>query len=183
MASPMTPRPSRRCRAALLTVELVLVPSVLAARGSSVLTTSIVLTALPAGFAPAATGGDRLLPRSMTDRSRCLLGAGVFTVAWLVPVLALCGLGLGTFTSANNTMSMSAIRARSSGTGGGLVNMARGLGTSWGVALVTLALHLGGRTGGGREAALVLLVVALLALGAAWASPAGNGARARHADL
>jgi EmrB/QacA subfamily drug resistance transporter len=170
---------------------LVLVPVVLAARGSSVLAAGLVLTALPAGFALAATGGDLLLPRSMADRSRCLLGAAVFTAAmvvlsvvpmtlvWLVPVLALSGLGLGTFTPANNSMIMGAIPARSSGTGGGLVNMARGLGTALGVALVTLALHLGGRVSGGRAASLVLLVVALLALGAAWASPAGNGPAAR----
>ncbi|MBC9725258.1 MFS transporter [Streptomyces sp. TRM68367] len=164
---------------------LVLVPVVLTARGSSALAAGAVLTALPAGFALAATGGDRLLPRSMTDRNRCLLGAAVFTAAvaallvvpltlsWLVPVLALTGLGLGTFTPANNVMIMGAIPASSSGTGGGLVNMARGLGTALGVALVTFALHVGGRASGGREAALILLAVALLALGAAWAGPAG----------
>ena len=170
---------------------LVLVPVVLAARGSSVLAAGAVLTALPAGFALAATGGDRLLPRAMADRSRCVLGAAVFTAAvaalaavpmtpaWLVPVLALTGVGLGTFTPANNSVIMGAIPARSSGTGGGLVNMARGLGTALGVALVALALHLGGRTVGGRTAALVLLAVALSALGAAWASPAGNGPETR----
>ncbi|MER6874625.1 MFS transporter, partial [Amycolatopsis sp. NPDC000673] len=41
---------------------------------------------------------------------------------------------------------MSAIPARMSATGGGLVNMARGLGTALGVALVTLCLHSGGET-------------------------------------
>lgn len=164
---------------------LVLVPVVLTARGSSALAAGGVLTALPAGFALAATGGDRLLPGSMTDRNRCLLGAAVFTAAvtallvvpltvfWLVPALALTGLGLGTFTPANNAMIMGAIPAGSSGTGGGLVNMARGLGTALGVALVTFALHVGGPASGGREAALILLAVAMLALGAAWAGPAG----------
>ncbi|WP_234021553.1 MFS transporter [Streptomyces sp. 351MFTsu5.1] len=119
---------------------LVLVPVVLTARGSSELTAGAVLTALPAGFALAATGGDRLLPRALSDRGRCLSGTAVLTlatvallfvpltVAWLVPVLALTGLGLGTFTPANNTMIMGAIPARSSGTGGGLVNMTRGSG-------------------------------------------------------
>jgi hypothetical protein len=34
-----------------------------------------------------------------------------------------------------------------SATGGGLVNMARGLGTALGVALVTLCLHAGGEAG------------------------------------
>ncbi len=165
---------------------LVLVPVVLTARGSSDLTAGLVLTALPAGFALAATGGDRLLPRGLPDRGRCLAGAVVFTVAvsvllvvppaigWLVPVLALTGLGLGTFTPANNTMIMSAIPASSSGTGGGLVNMTRGLGTALGVALVTLALHLAGGDrvqAGARWAAAVLVAASAVAVASAWLSP------------
>ncbi|MCA1221985.1 MFS transporter [Streptomyces sp. 8L] len=175
---------------------LVLVPVLLTARGSSELTAGTVLTALPAGFALAATGGDRLLPRALTDRGRCLVGAGVFavavaallvvplTLAWLVPVLAVTGLGLGTFTPANNTMIMGAIPARSSGTGGGLVNMARGLGTALGVALVTLALHLagdGGTATGARWAALVLTAASAVALLSAAPLP-GRGASARRAN-
>ncbi|MFE0383235.1 MFS transporter [Streptomyces bungoensis] len=168
---------------------LVLVPVVLTARGASELTAGLVLTALPAGFALAATGGDRLLPRGLPDRGRCLAGAGVFTAAtaalsavpptaaWLAPVLALTGLGLGTFTPANNAMIMGAIPARASGTGGGLVNMTRGLGTALGVALVTLALHLaGGDTGpaGARWAAVVLVAASVVAVASAWLSPRGE---------
>ncbi|WNM36571.1 MFS transporter [Streptomyces sp. Li-HN-5-11] len=165
---------------------LVLVPVVLTARGSSDLTAGVVLTALPAGFALAATGGDRLLPRGLPDRRRCLAGAGLFTlavaallvvpltVAWLVPVLALTGLGLGMFTPSNNAMIMGAIPARSSGTGGGLVNMTRGLGTALGVALVTLALHLvggGGVQAGARSAAAVLGAASAMAVASAGLSP------------
>ncbi|WOP39281.1 MFS transporter [Streptomyces sp. Li-HN-5-13] len=165
---------------------LVLVPVVLTARGSSDLTAGVVLTALPAGFALAATGGDRLLPRGLPDRRRCLAGAGLFTlavaallvvpltVAWLVPVLALTGLGLGMFTPSNNAMIMGAIPARSSGTGGGLVNMTRGLGTALGVALVTLALHLvggGGVHAGARSAAAVLGAASAMAVASAGLSP------------
>ncbi|MFE9097966.1 MFS transporter [Streptomyces sp. NPDC007264] len=161
---------------------LVLVPVVLTARGSSELIAGAVLTALPAGFALAAAGGERLLPRTLTDRARCLLGATVFTTAmaalaavpltaaWVVPVLALSGLGLGAFTPANNTMIMRAIPARSSGTGGGLVNMARGLGTALGVALVTLALHLASGAGveaGARWSALILAGVSGVAIASA----------------
>ncbi|MGW3361141.1 MFS transporter [Streptomyces bungoensis] len=168
---------------------LVLVPVVLTARGVSELTAGLVLTALPAGFALAATGGDRLLPRGLPDRGRCLAGAGVLTAAtaalsavpptaaWLAPVLALTGLGLGTFTPANNAMIMGAIPARASGTGGGLVNMTRGLGTALGVALVTLALHLaGGDTGpaGARWAAVVLVAASVVAVASAWLSPRGE---------
>jgi sugar phosphate permease len=52
------------------------------------------------------------------------------------------GVGLGVFTPANNSMIMTSIPARAAGTGGGLVNLTRALGTALGVALVTLALHL-----------------------------------------
>ncbi|MEU6170382.1 MFS transporter [Streptantibioticus parmotrematis] len=163
---------------------LVLVPVVLTAAGRSELTAGVVLTALPAGFALAATGADRVLPRGLPDRTRCLLGAGVCVAAlgWLAvagpaglgtltPALAVLGLGLGLFTPANNTLIMSAIPAGSSGTGGGLVNMARGLGTALGVALVTLALHLTSATGA---------LVVLLAAGGAALAAAALGPRSGH---
>ncbi len=167
---------------------LVLVPVVLTASGSSELAAGLVLTALPAGFAVAATGADRVLPRGLSDRGRCVLGAAVLTAATaamlaapltrgvLAVLLAVVGLGLGTFTPANNTMVMSAIPRGAAGTGGGLVNMARGLGTALGVALVTLALHLGerfgsaapGSTAPARWALAVLVAAAAAALAAAW---------------
>ncbi|MFG3064219.1 MFS transporter [Streptomyces sp. NPDC048231] len=132
---------------------LVLVPVALSARGSPDLTAGLVLTALLAGLALAATDGDRLLPHRFPDHARCLAEAGVFTLAvagllavpqtvgWLVLLLALTGLGLGMVTPAHNATIMGAIPARSSGTGGGLVNMTGGLGTALGVAQVTLALY------------------------------------------
>ncbi|MGA5700403.1 MFS transporter [Peterkaempfera bronchialis] len=178
------------CGYLVLFGPLVLVPVVLTGAGSSELTAGLVLTALPAGFGLAAAGADRLLPRALSDRGRCLTGAAVcaaalagllavpLTVAWLTPLLALLGLGLGVFTPANNTVIMSAFPARVSGTGGGLVNMARGLGTALGVALVTLALHLAPGTGaaeGPRWAVLVLLGVAAAAALTAWLAPRGRG--------
>jgi hypothetical protein len=51
------------------------------------------------------------------------------------------GMGLGVFAPANNALIMAAIPSGAEGTGGGLVNMARALGTALGVALVTLGLH------------------------------------------
>ncbi len=161
---------------------LVLVPVVLTARGATDLTAGAVLTALPAGFALAAACSARLLPYSWTNRVRCVAGAGVsalamaallvvpLTAGWLVPVLALTGLGLGTFTPANNTMIMASIPSRASGTGGGLVNLARGLGTALGVALVTLALHVGAGAGA-RWSAAILLVVSVLAVASARPCP------------
>ncbi len=170
------------CGYLVLFGPLVLVPVVLTGAGSSELAAGLVLTALPAGFAVAATAADRLLPRGMSDRGRCVVGAALCAAAlgallavplnevWLAPLLAVLGVGLGVFTPANNTLIMGAVPSSSSGTGGGLVNMARGLGTALGVALVTLALHLSARYGA-RLAVVVLLVAAALVVAAAWFSP------------
>jgi hypothetical protein len=51
---------------------------------------------------------------------------------------------------------------------GGLVNMARGIGTTLGIALVTLSLHLAGPGQAGRpDATLALAVLAVAAVTAA----------------
>ncbi len=172
---------------------LVLVPVVLTGQGSSALTAGAALTALPGGFALAATGADRVLPGGLTDRGRCLTGAAgcvaaltamsvlPLTLGTLAPLLLVLGAGLGTFTPANNTLVMGAIPVSASGTGGGLVNMARGLGTALGVALVTLALHLApGAAQGARWAALTLLAASTLTLAAAWIAPRGTAGAAHR---
>lgn len=174
---------------------LVLVPVVLVRAGSSEVLTGVVVSALPAGFAAAATGAERVLPHSVTDRGRCLLGAVVaggalagmllapVTPGWTALLLGLLGVGLGVFTPANNTMIMRSFPVAASGTGGGLVNMTRGLGTALGVALVTLALHLapaGSVAPATHRAVTVLLAAAAVMLVAAWLSPrrtSANGSR------
>ncbi len=170
---------------------LVLVPVAVIAAGGSALSAGVVLTALPAGFALAATGADRVLPHGMGDRARCLLGAAVLTAGCggliavltapvpgagaLVAALAVLGVGLGVFTPANNTLVMAAFPARRSGTAGGLVNMARGLGTALGVALVTLALHLSSAAGAAAVLAAVAVgVLAVAARGGAAATGRGS---------
>ena len=60
----------------------------------------------------------------------------------MLPLLALTGLGLGVFIPANNTSIMRSAPAGSPATLSGLINMARAMGTTLGIALVTLALHL-----------------------------------------
>lgn len=187
------------CGYLVLFGPLVFVPVVLERAGLSELLTGVVVTALPAGFALAATGADRLLPPSLTDRLRCVLGsavAGAALAAMLVapvsagalaPLLALLGAGLGVFTPANNTLVMRAIPVASSGTGGGLVNMTRGLGTALGVALVTLALHLAPAEGAApavHRAVPVLLAAAVVAVAAAWfgARTGGPGQGAVEAE-
>ncbi|MFC5720689.1 MFS transporter [Streptomyces gamaensis] len=178
------------CGYLVLFGPLVLVPLVLTLRGASTLTAGLVLTALPAGFALAATCEDKVLPRALPERARCLAGAlgcagalaamlaAPLTAAWTAPLLALLGLGLGLFTPANNALVMGAMPAGAAGTGGSLVNMARGLGTALGVALVALALYLGGAHGD-RLAVLTLLGAALLAAGTTLRRPGRRAARTR----
>ncbi|KAA2264307.1 MFS transporter [Solihabitans fulvus] len=170
------------CGYLVLFGPLVVVPFALAAPGGSAMRAGLVLTALPAGFAVAATLGGSLLPKRWSDLTRGLLGASVSAVALallavfpsapatLAALLAVLGLGLGVFTPANNTTVMAAIPAAGAGVGGGLVNMTRGLGTALGVGVCTLALHLS-PADGPRIAFAALAVAALL--GAASTRAAG----------
>ncbi|HEX9338133.1 MAG TPA: MFS transporter, partial [Pseudonocardiaceae bacterium] len=133
------------CGYLVLFGPLVLVPIAFGHRGP--LAIGLVLTALPAGFALAATTADRILPPTWRNDIRCAAGAAACVLGLaLMPIdlvvgLAVLGIGLGVFTPANNSMIMTSIPHRAAGTAGGLVNMTRALGTALGVALVTLALH------------------------------------------
>lgn len=160
---------------------LVLVPVVLVDAGVAAQHAGLVLSALPAGFALAATAGSGTLLRALGlrgDRRRCQTGTllaaaalGALTATPLATLpaltagLAVLGLGLGLFTPANNAQIMAAIPARAAGTGGGLVNLARGLGTALGVALPVLALHLATHLhhpAAGPHLALAALLLAVL---------------------
>jgi EmrB/QacA subfamily drug resistance transporter len=168
------------CGYLVLFGPLVLVPIVLTGAGASELHAGLILTALPAGFAVAATIGERIVPSSWTDRRRSTVGASIvvavstamvvapLTAGWLLAMLGALGAGLGIFTPANNSLVMGAVPTHAAGTGGGLLNMTRGLGTALGVALVALALHLRpDRThllDGPRTALLVLTAAAALML-------------------
>jgi MFS family permease len=173
---------------------LVLVPVTFDDAGRSQLHAGFVLTALPAGFALAATVADRLLPGGWTSRARATLGASLSVLAlagllaappatdWLIVPLGLLGVALGLFTPANNTLIMAAVPGPAAATGGGLVNMARGLGTALGVAGVALA-----RSGGaGRHrpldgatlTVLVLAATSLVTVCSAWAQRGLSAERA-----
>ena len=163
---------------------LVLIPVQLARHGIDALTSGLVLTALPVGFALAATLAERVLPPGWSDRTRSRAGAVgcvaalalmlllPLTAAWLPVSLALLGLALGVFMPANNTLVMRVIPASASGTGGGMVNMTRGLGTALGVAAVALTVHLVPGETGTRAAVAVLLAFALLTLATTTAATA-----------
>ncbi|MEV7355433.1 MFS transporter [Kitasatospora sp. NPDC091276] len=160
----------------LLFCPLVLGPVLLTGAGVPVARAGLVITLLPAAFALAATVGGALLPRGWSDVARCragaaLAGAGLLLFA-LLPVsgaavavpLLLAGYGLGLLLPANNALVMRAIPAQCSAVGGGMVNMARSLGTALGTALPVLGVHLAGPASGGRTVLLALAAVAVAAV-------------------
>lgn len=165
---------------------LVLFPQMVAAGGGSALAAGLLLTSLPAGFGLAAVAADRLLPAAWTNSRRCAIGGVVSAAcaaALAVPaprgvsvvLLGLLGAGLGVYTPANNAEIMAALPTRDAATGGGMVNMTRGIGTALGVAVVTLGLHAGklaGEPSAGPKLALAALGLAGLA--AAWFGSRGR---------
>ena len=137
---------------------LVLVPQLLAGH-ASVVRIGLILSALPAGFGVAALTAEAVLPRGLRNRTRGSIGAAACAAVMvmlvfmssstigIVLLLGLAGLSLGVLVPANNALIMRTGAASSAGTLGGLVNMARGIGTTLGIALVTLALHVGSSAG------------------------------------
>lgn len=115
----------------------------------------LMLTIVPVALAIVAQAGglleDRVGPRLPTvgGMSAAALGLAVIWLAaghqpdWLLPGLVLFGLGLGLFIPANNASVMAAAPGERLGVTGGLINMMRGLGASFGVALVSVVLALG----------------------------------------
>ncbi|MGW2249621.1 MFS transporter [Kitasatospora sp. NPDC001660] len=160
----------------LLFCPLVLGPVLLTGAGVSTARAGLVITLLPAAFAVAATVGGGLLPRDWSDVTRCRFGAVVAGAGLLLfavlPVsgaavaapLLVAGYGLGLLLPANNALVMRAIPAQCSAVGGGMVNMARSLGTALGMALSVLGVHLAGAASGGRTVLLVLAAVAAAAV-------------------
>ena len=183
---------------------LVLIPQVLTHGLSSAARTGLLLSALPLGFGLAALFGDLVLPRAWGDRRRgfagALLACAVMCTAIVVPVtqvtvvplLALAGLGLGIFVPANNTVIMRSTADSSASLVGGLVSMARGIGTTFGISLMALALHLGTQSyqagnhgyaahhgyAGAEQARPAFIVLAVVAATAAAIALASQGRRA-----
>jgi MFS family permease len=160
------------CGYVVLFGPLVLVPGVLEARGLSSWQAGLTLTALPAGFALAATLAGALLPRGWGDRPRAAAGASLSAASlgaalflplspgWVALALAGIGLGLGVFAPSNNAAIMRSVPVCDSASAGGVINMTRGLGTAVGISLVTLTSHLAGA----RLSIGALLAVAVLGL-------------------
>jgi MFS family permease len=172
---------------------LMLIPQLLGPGPGGEARTGLLLSALPIGFGVSALFGDAVLPKTWGDRRRGFTGAAltcaVMCTAIFMPVtpitvvtqLALAGLGLGIFIPANNTVIMRATADSSASLLGGLVNMARGIGTTLGISLMALALHLGNpdksghgyaESAGARPAFILLAVVSAVAAAIALTSRA-----------
>jgi MFS family permease len=169
------------CGYLVLFGPLTLLPQVLGSHGRI----GLVLSCLPLGFGLAAVLAPRLRATGLSVRAASVLGAGIGAAATgavmltlsepvlLAVTLLLAGVGLGVFIPANNTTIMTAIPHRLAATGGGLVNMARSLGTAFGVATVTSCLSLGADTG-------ALLALACLAAAGVVGALSGLLVRSGH---
>jgi hypothetical protein len=93
-----------------------------------------------------------------------------------VVLLGLLGIGLGSYTPANNAEIMAAVPARDAAAAGGMVNMTRGIGTALGVAVVTLRLHAGALLRS-PDAGLALSMAALAAVAGPRDRPASRHVR------
>jgi len=136
----------------LLFAPLVLYPSVFATRGMSTAAGGLVLSCLPAGFALAAVGANVMPLRASNHQRVAVGGVGVFVCVvanmalWRSPglvavLLLLMGVFLGLVIPANNATVMEAVPASVSAVTGGMVNVARALGTALGVAVAAMGLH------------------------------------------
>ncbi len=151
---------------------LVLFPQILATKGYSIMGTGLLLSTLPIGFGIAAIGAEYIIPRHWHDHSRALIGGLIatfaaillaipFPVVFILAALGLLGIGLGIYIPANNTLIMSSIPKHEAATTGGMVNIARGLGTAFGVALVTLVLDITAHLGIDTSLATAMIVLSI----------------------
>jgi EmrB/QacA subfamily drug resistance transporter len=144
------------------------------------------LSALPVALALVAPLGgairDRIGSRVPTGAGMLLTAAGMALLAvpagrddLTVVALAVAGAGLGLFVAANNAATMFSAPLQRAGAAGGLLNMARGLGTALGVALTSLVIASGRGIG---SVAVLLVAVALLAgvISVTWPGSAGRAA-------
>ncbi|MCC8244813.1 MFS transporter [Saccharothrix luteola] len=121
------------------------------------LATGLLLTALPVGFALGAA-----LPWRVPRGGAALSTVACGVLAWHVHPIALValGLGLGLFIPANNAAVLGALPRGDAGSGGGLVNLARALGTALGVAVpLFVHAHWGPRVAFGTLAVIVLMII------------------------
>jgi len=122
------------------------------ARHTSPASAGLLLTVLPLmlGIVAPFAGriADRVGPRTLKVAGMACVAAGTGLMAArggvsmpaLLTGLTLSGIGLGAFIPANNSSFMASVRPQQAGAASGMINLARGLGTSLGVALTGLVL-------------------------------------------
>jgi len=120
--------------------------------GSGAAGAEMFLLPLGVGVAAPIAGrwSDRIGARPLTAGGMAAAGAALAVtaafhdnLAAFLPLLAVTGLGIGTFTPPNNAAIMGAAPPHQSGMASGVLNMTRGLGTSIGLALAGLAYTAG----------------------------------------
>ncbi|WP_444859553.1 MFS transporter [Amycolatopsis bullii] len=138
--------------------------------GADVRTAGLTLLPLSAGLAVSSSlAGARLVPKfgsRVMFGGLALLTAGILAALGLGPgaypwALALCGLGMGTFTVPFFTAALERVRPHETGSAAGLLNAVQQLGGTLGVAL------LGGLYLGTGTATAALALAAALAVAAA----------------
>jgi len=162
----------------LLFAPLVLYPNVFATWDMSTAAGGLVLSCLPAGFALAAVGANAAHLRA-SNHQRVAVGAvGIFgclaanIALWRSPglvavLLLLMGAFLGLVIPANNATVMAAVPASAAAVTGGMVNVARAMGTALGVAVAAMGLHVADLNHWvGPQVVLAALAVCSIALGA-----------------
>jgi EmrB/QacA subfamily drug resistance transporter len=148
------------------------------------------LTALPLALALIAPLGglirDRAGPRLPAGAGMAITAAGVGLLGFaatrpglVVVALVVAGAGLGLFIPANNAATMGAAPPKRGGSAGGLLNMARGVGTAIGVAATSLAFA----AGRGLVTISLFLVVVAIAAGIIAVAWPGTASRAQPAAL
>jgi EmrB/QacA subfamily drug resistance transporter len=141
---------------------LFIVPYYLSAARDSATLIGLQLAVLPVAIGITAPLAGRLVnrigARPLTAGGLILTAAGMLGIAALhdtagiLTGLALMGIGLGCFTPANNASVMSASPPGHAGVTGGVLNMARGLGTALGVALAGALFTAGAGVAGAHVA-------------------------------
>jgi len=158
---------------------LFIVPYYLSAERDSATLIGLQLAVLPAAIGITAPIAGRLVNRAGTHRltggGLILAAAGMVVIALghgtsgILIGLAMMGVGLGSFTPANNAAVMSASPPGHAGVTGGMLNMTRGLGTALGVALAGALFTVGSGVAGAHVAQADIAAVGhglTLALGA-----------------
>jgi EmrB/QacA subfamily drug resistance transporter len=146
-------------------------------RGLSALQSGTVFMAVGAGYLLTSLRAHRIAAR--LGRSAVALGAAVMAagltamalaagagIGWLLPGLALEGLGMGLALAPLTTLALSAVPAAHTGSAAGVLSTVNQIGNALGVALIGIVFYRGATiTDGFRDSMLALVVLELALAG------------------